>query len=433
MRKRVVVTGLGPVTPIGIGKKAYWESLLEGKSGAKNIHFEGWDMDQYPCQVACPIDGFSLTDYLHKNKDFRYLGRTSEFAMAATRLALEDAGFNLDVVEIEKGRRTYVVQNTDPVSIGCILGIGAQNMDLCEKWYRQFLKHNGPKRVSPFALPHVQICAVPVNVTMTFGIKGIACSVSTACASANHAIIEAYKQLLLGEEKIMVAGGADACITPFVFGGFVSMNAMSKRNDDPEKASRPFDRDRDGFVMGEGSGIVILEELNHALERGAHIYCELSGYGASSDAYHIAAPDPRPNMQTQAMKDAMKRARVSPEEIDYINAHGTSTPLNDPIETLAIKNALGNAAKTVAISSTKSMTGHLIGASGGIETIATALMIENSRIHATINLENPGEGCDLFYVPQKPIRKDIRKAINNSFGFGGQNASLLFSRYDSSS
>ncbi|MFO7600764.1 MAG: beta-ketoacyl-ACP synthase II [Candidatus Desulfacyla sp.] len=431
MRKRVVVTGLGPVTPIGIGKKAYWESLLEGKSGAKNIHFEGCEMDQYPCRVACPIDGFSLTDYLHKNKDFKYLGRTSEFAMAATRLALEDAGFELDAVEIEKGRRTYVVQKTNPVSIGCILGIGAQNMDLCEKWHRQFLKHNGPKRVSPFALPHVQICSVPVNVTMTFGIKGIACSVSTACASANHAIIEAYKQILLGEEKIMVAGGADACITPFVFGGFVAMNAMSKRNDDPEKASRPFDRDRDGFVMGEGSGIIILEELNHALERGAHIYCELSGYGASSDAYHIAAPNPEPDMQSQAMKDAMKRARVSPEEIDYINAHGTSTPLNDPIETLAIKNALGNAAKDVAISSTKAMTGHLIGASGGIETIATALMIENGRIHATINLENPGEGCDLFYVPQKPIRKDIRNAITNSFGFGGQNASLLFSRYDS--
>ena len=431
MQKRVAITGLGPVTPIGIGKKAYWESLFAGKSGAKNIHFQGWEMDQYPCQVACPIDDFSLTDYLHRNKDFRYLGRTSEFAMAATRLALEDAGFTLDVVELEKGRHTYAVKETDPVNIGCILGIGAQNMDLCEKWYRQFLKHNGPRRVSPFALPHVQICAVPVNITMTFGIKGIACSVSTACASANHAIIEAYKQILLGEEKIMVTGGADACITPFVFGGFVSMNAMSKRNDAPEKASRPFDRDRDGFVMGEGSGIIILEELNHALDRGAHIYCELSGYGASSDAYHIAAPEPEPEMQARAMTDAMKRAGAVPEEIDYINAHGTATTLNDPVETLAIKKALGNAAKDVAISSTKSMTGHLIGASGGIETIATALMIENKMIHATINLENPDKACDLFYVPQKPIHRDIRKAINNSFGFGGQNASLLLNRYDS--
>jgi 3-oxoacyl-[acyl-carrier-protein] synthase II len=430
MAKRAVITGLGPVTPIGIGKNAYWESLMDGRSGAKHIEFEGWEMDQYPCQVACPIDGFSLTDYLHRNKDFRYLGRTSEFAMAATRLALEDAGFTLDAVEPEKGRRTYVVENMNPVNIGCILGIGAQNMDLCEKWYRQFLKHNGPKRVSPFALPHVQICAVPVNVTMAFGIKGIACSVSTACASANHAIIEAYKQILLGEEKIMVTGGADACITPFVFGGFVSMNAMSKRNEAPEKASRPFDRDRDGFVMGEGAGIIVLEELDHAMERGAHIYCELSGFGASSDAYHIAAPDPEPDMQAQAMKDAMKRGRAAPEEIDYINAHGTSTALNDPAETLAIKKALGKAAKEVAISSTKSMTGHLIGASGGIETIATALMVERGEIHATINLENPDEDCDLFYVPQKPIRKEIGKAINNSFGFGGQNASLLLSRYE---
>lgn len=430
MRKRVVITGLGPITPIGTGKEAFWKSLMAGKSGAKMIQFEGCEMDQYASQIACPVDGFSLTDFMHRNKDFRYLGRTSEFAMAATRIALEDAGFTLDAIEREKGRRTYGVKDVNPGSMGVILGIGAQNMDLCEKWHRQFLKYNGPKRVSPFALPHVQICSVPVNVTMAFGIKGIACSVSTACASANHAIIEAYKQILLGDEKIMVTGGADACITPFVFGGFVSMNAMSRRNDEPEKASRPFDRDRDGFVMGEGSGIIILEELDHALDRGAHIYCELSGYGATSDAYHIAAPDPEPEMQAQAMKDAMKRARVVPEEIDYINAHGTSTALNDPAETLAIKKALGKAAETVPISSTKSMTGHLIGASGGIETIATALMIEKGSIHATINLENPGEGCDLFYVPQKPIRKDISKAINNSFGFGGQNASLLLNRYD---
>ena len=430
MRKRAVITGLGPVTPIGIGKEAFWKSLMAGKSGAKKIQFEGCEMVQYASRIACPIDGFSLTDFMAKNKDFRYLGRTSEFAMAGSRLALEDAGFALDSVERDKGRRAYVVKHVNPGSMGVILGIGTQDMDLCEKWHRQFLKHRGPKRVSPFALPHVQICAVPVNVTLAFGIKGIACSVSTACASANHAIIEAYKQILLGEEKIMVTGGADACITPYVFGGFVAMNAMSKRNDEPEKASRPFDKDRDGFVMGEGSGIIILEELEHALDRGAHIYCELSGYGATSDAYHIAAPDPEAEMQAQAMKDAMKRARVVPEEIDYINAHGTSTTLNDPAETLAIKKALGRAASTVPISSTKSMTGHLIGASGGIEAIATALTIEKRRIHATINLETPGEGCDLFYVPKEPIRRDILKAINNSFGFGGQNASLLFNRYD---
>jgi len=251
MRKRVVITGLGPLTPIGIGKEAFWESLIAGKSGAKKIQFESCDMDQFNSQIACTIDSFSLTDFLRKRKDFRYLGRTSAFAMAATKVALEDAGLELDYLEGEKGQGTYTVKRIHPGKIGVILGVGAQNMDLCEKWFRQFLKHKGPKRVSPFGLPHVQICSVPVNVTMAFGIKGIACSVSTACASSNHAMIEAYKQILSGEEKIMVTGGADACITPFVFGGFVAMNAMSRRNDAPEKASRPFDKERDGFVMGE--------------------------------------------------------------------------------------------------------------------------------------------------------------------------------------
>ena len=430
MRKRVVITGLGPITPIGIGKEAFWESLIAGRSGAKKIQFEGCDMDQYTSQIACRVDSFSLTDFLRKKKDFRYLGRTSALAMAATKLAFEDAGLDLDYIEGKKGQGAYIVKHIHPGKIGVILGVGAQNMDLCEKWHRQFLKHNGPKRVSPFALPHVQICSVPVNVTMAFGIKGIACSVSTACASANHAMIAAYKQILLGEEEIMITGGADACITPFVFGGFVSMNAMSRQNDAPEKASRPFDRDRDGFVMGEGAGIVVLEELDHARNRGAHIYCELSGYGATSDAYHIAAPDPDGELQAQAMINALKSAHTSPEEIDYINAHGTSTPLNDPAETLAIKKALGPRAHHVAISSTKSMTGHLIGAAGGIEIIATALMTEKGRIHPTINLENPGDGCDLFYVPQKPIDMEIGKAISNNFGFGGQNASILTSRYD---
>ena len=430
MRKRVVITGLGPITPIGIGKEAFWESLIAGKSGAKKIQFERCDMDQYSSQIACTVDSFSLTDFLRKRKDFRYLGRTSAFAMAATRLALEDAGLELDYLEGERGQGAYTLKHVHPGKMGVILGVGVQNMDLSEKWYRQFLKYKGPKRISPFALPHVQICSVPVTVTMAFGIKGIASSISTACASANHAMIEAYKQILLGEEEIMVTGGADACITPFVFGGFVSMNAMSRKNDAPEKASRPFDKERDGFVMGEGAGIVVLEELDHARNRGAHIYCELSGYGATSDAYHIAAPDPEGEMQARAIKNALKTAHTSPEEIDYINAHGTSTLLNDPIETLAIKKALGRAASQVAISSTKSMTGHLIGASGGIEMIATALMMERGEIHPTINLENPGDGCDLFYVPQKPIYKEIEKAISNSFGFGGQNASILLSRYD---
>ncbi|MCP4666192.1 MAG: beta-ketoacyl-[acyl-carrier-protein] synthase II, partial [Deltaproteobacteria bacterium] len=231
------------------------------------------------------------------------------------------------------------------------------------------------------------------NVSKKFSMKGACLEVSSACASAVHAFIEAYKQILFGEEDMMVTGGAEACITPLVFGGFVSLNAMSRRNDAPEKASRPFDRDRDGFVMGEGAGIIIIEELAHALDRGARIYCEITGYGSTSDAYHIVAPDPDAAMQAKAMGDALRTAGASPEEVDYINAHGTSTPLNDPIETLAIKKAFGNAAYGIPVSSTKSMTGHLIGASGGVELIATALMIHQGKIHPTINLETPGEGC----------------------------------------
>jgi len=429
MRKRVVITGLGPLTPIGIGKEAFWESLIAGKSGAKKIQFESCDMDQFNSQIACTIDSFSLTDFLRKRKDFRYLGRTSAFAMAATKVALEDAGLELDYLEGKRSRNLYRKAYSSRQD-WVILGVGAQNMDLCEKWFRQFLKHKGPKTGFTFWLyPHVQICSVPVNVTMAFGIKGIACSVSTACASSNHAMIEAYKQILSGEEKIMVTGGADACITPFVFGGFVAMNAMSRRNDAPEKASRPFDKERDGFVMGEVQESLFWKSWIMP-ETAMHIStANYQAMGPRRTLTTFAAPDPDGEC-SPAMKNALKTAHTSPEEIDYINAHGTSTLLNDPIETLAIKKTLGRAANQVAISSTKSMTGHLIGASGGIEMIATALMMERGKIHPTINLENPGEGCDLFYVPQKPIAKEIGKAINNSFGFGGQNASILLSRYD---
>ena len=339
-----------------------------------------------------------------------------------TRVALEDAGFTLEPVVVERGPKSYVIKEENSSNVGVILGVGSQNMDLCEKSFYRFVKSNGPGRVSPFALPHAQICAVAVNVTVKFGIKGGAFNVSTACASSNHAIIQAYKQILSGDEKVIVTGGADACITPFVFGGFVALNAMSTRNDEPRKASRPFDRDRDGFVMGEGAGIIILEELEHALERGAKIYCEMTGYGATSDAYHITVPDPGGEMQARAMQDALKRAGTAPEEIDYINAHGTSTALNDPVETTAIKNALGKHAYNVPISSTKSMAGHLIGGSGGIEAIATALMFERKKIHPTINLDHPAEGCDLDYVPNEAREKTITKAISNSFGFRGQNA-----------
>ena len=429
MKKRVVITGVGPVTPIGTGKEEYWNALISGKCGAKKINFEDYDMSQYSARIACPIESFSLADVIEKSKDFKYLGRTSQFALAGTKLALDDAGFELDYVEKGRAQGDYLIKTIDSERMGIILGIGGENMDLCEKYHKKFIECNGPKKISPFALPHTQICAVLVNVSKKFGIKGTTMNVSTACASATHAIIEAYKQIIIGEETLMVTGGAEACITPYVFGGFDALNAMSKRNDEPEKASRPFDKDRDGFVMGEGAGIVILEELSHALERGAHIYCEMKGYGSTSDAYHITAPDPSADMQAKAIRDALKTAGAFPEEIDYINAHGTSTPLNDPIETLAIKKAFGDHAYNTLISSTKSMLGHLIGGSGGVEVIATALMIERGRIHPTINLDTPGEGCDLNYVPNKAIERQIQKAIKESFGFGGQNAAILLERY----
>jgi 3-oxoacyl-[acyl-carrier-protein] synthase II len=429
MKKRVVITGLGPVSPIGTGKEAFWEALISGRSGARRIRFEQYDMEQYGSQIACTVEGFSLTDFIEKSKDLKYLGRTSEFALAGTKLALQDAGFELQFMKEDRSGR-YTIRGMDLEKTGVIIGAGGENMDLAEKWFRNFLRHNGPKRLSPFALPHAIVSSVPVVVSIKYGLKGTSFVVPSACASSNHALIEAYKQILIGDEKVMISGGAEACITPFVFGGFDALNAMSKRNDEPEKGSRPFDKDRDGFVMGEGSGIIVLEELDHALERGAHIYCELTGYGTTSDAYHITAPDPNAEMQAKAMKEALKRAGSAPEEIDYINAHGTSTPMNDVTETVAIKKALGQQAYQVPISSTKSMTGHLIGGAGGIEAVATALSIERGIVHATINLDAPGEDCDLNYVPNKAIERPVRKAISNGFGFGGLNAVIVLERFE---
>jgi 3-oxoacyl-[acyl-carrier-protein] synthase II len=385
-------------------------------------------MEQYGSQIACTVEGFSVTDFIEKSKDLKYLGRTSEFALAGTKLALQDAGFELQFMKEDRSGR-YTIRGMDVEKTGVIIGAGGENMDLAEKWFRNFLRHDGPKRLSPFALPHAIVSSVPVVVSIKYGLKGTSFVVPSACASSNHALIEAYKQILIGDETVMISGGAEACITPFVFGGFDALNAMSKRNDEPEKGSRPFDKDRDGFVMGEGAGIIVLEELDHALERGAHIYCELTGYGTTSDAYHITAPDPDAEMQAKAMKEALKRAGAAPEEIDYINAHGTSTPMNDVTETVAIKKALGKQAYQVPISSTKSMTGHLIGGAGGIEAVATALSIERGMVHATINLDAPGEDCDLNYVPHDPIERPVKKALSNGFGFGGLNAVILLERF----
>jgi len=373
---------------------------------------------------------FSLLDFIEKSKELRYVGRTSQFALAGAMLALLDAGFELETTHERKGQTNYHVKGVDERRIGAIIGAGGENMDLCEQYHKKFLEYRGPKRISPFALPYVIVSSVPALVAGKFGIKGKSLAVSSACASSTHAIMEAYLEISAGRADVMVTGGADACITPYVFAGFDALGAMSKRNDEPAKASRPFDRDRDGFVMGEGAGIVVIEELNHALNRGAHIYCEITGMGATSDAYHIAAPHEGGESLAKAIKDAMDMAGMGPGEVDYINAHGTSTPANDSVESLAIKMVLGKQAYKVPVSSTKSMIGHLIGGAGGIELIATALTIERGMIHPTINLENPGEGCDLDYVPQKAIQRPVANALTINAGFGGFNAVLALKRYD---
>ncbi len=427
--KRIVITGIGPITPIGVGKDEYLEALLAGKSGAKRINFEDYDMEQYRSRIACPINGFELSDFLEKCKDFKRLGRTSKLAMAATKLALDDAGFNLEVIDRGKGKIDYRVKDIDPYEIGAIIGTGGENMDICEPYFRKFLEHMGPRRISPFGLPHTIVSSVPANVSNKFNIKGKCLTVASACASGVHATMEAFMQIQFGKESVMITGGAESCITPFVFGGFDALAAMTKRNDEPEKACRPFDKDRDGFLMGEGAGIIVLEELEHALNRGAHIYGEIKGFGASNDAYNIVAPDETGEPLAKAISDALDMAGIGPGEIDYINAHGTSTIYNDVTETRAIKKALGKAAYSVPISSTKSMTGHLIGGAGGIEIIATLLAMESGMIHPTINLDCPDDECDLDYVPHKPIRKSVHKALKINSGFGGFNVVLALSSF----
>jgi 3-oxoacyl-[acyl-carrier-protein] synthase II len=385
-------------------------------------------MGQYSSKIACPISDFSPMDYVENTKDLKHLGRTSQLALVGAKLALEDARLRLGWRDNDGRCGKYFINDIDPERIGVILGAGAENMDLCEKYHERFLAHHGPKRVSPYALPQIIISSVPANISNRFGLMGKMMLVSSACASSTHAVIEAFLQLQLGKEDIILTGGADACITPYIFGGFDVLRAMSTRNGEPEAASRPYDTERDGFVMGEGAGLLVLEDRDHALKRGAHIYCELTGFGATSDATHIVAPDRSGNMLAKAITDAIEMSRVHPAEIDYVNAHGTSTPLNDSAETSALKKSLGEAAYRVPISATKSMTGHLMGGAGGIEIIATALMLERGKIHATLNLERPGDDCDLDYVPKVCRTMSIEKALKISSAFGGYNAALVFQK-----
>jgi 3-oxoacyl-[acyl-carrier-protein] synthase II len=416
---------MGAITPIGIGKDQYWQNLLKGVAGARQLVFSDVEMNQYRSKIAAAVNNFNPYDYISEGKQTKYLGRTSLFALSATKLAIEDAGF-----ELVKDKRQTHISGIDPYKIGVILGTGSGNMEILEEGYKEFIKDRGPKRTSPHALPQQILSAVPANVAMYFLCKGNSYAIPTACSSASQAIGNSFHHLKNGREDIIITGGADCCITPMIFGCFSRMRAMSTRNNEPEKASRPFDRDRDGFVMGEGAGVVILEKLEHALKRNAPIYAEIIGYGMTSDAYHITIPDLEGNSFEQAIEMALKEAEIGPNEIDYINAHGTSTRLNDPIETRAIKTALGNRAYQIPISSTKSMIGHLIGAAGGVEIIATAMTIRDNKVHPTINYENPDPECDLDYVPNEMREIPVKTAMSNSLGFGGFNSVLILRRYE---
>jgi 3-oxoacyl-[acyl-carrier-protein] synthase II len=427
-RKRVVVTGVGPVTPVGIGKAAYWESLVEGRSSFQTIEFPGRDMNQYRSRIGAPIRDFDIYRHIEKTKHTRYLGRTSQFAIAATRLALEDAGLVIQKNENDEEGGQYCLRGIDPFQIGIILGVGVEAMELMELYHEKFMAR-GPRSLSPFGLPNIYLSAITSHVAQCFTLRGTSFAISTACASATHGMVNSFLQIQGGREQLMVTGGADACITPFVYGGFDALRAMSTRNHEPEKACRPFDRERDGFVMAEGAGVLVFEELQHAVQRGAHIYGEVIGFGMTADAFHVTEPDPNGRALAKAITDALRMGGLTPEEVDYINPHGTSTVLNDKVETKVIKDVLGPHAAAIPISSTKSITGHLMGAAGGAEAIVVLLTIEKGMIHPTLNYEFPDPDCDLDYVPHSARKKEVNVGLSISAGFGGVNSAILFKRY----
>ncbi len=441
-KKKIVVTGTGVVTALGCDTETLWSALLAKKSAVKNILFPDVEMDQYSSHVGAPVDTFDILDFFENDKGVKRYGRVTNFALAASRRAIENAGYKFNITRNESGRLSYIIDDPDLTRWGIVLGIGVQNMDICEKYHDLHLKHNGPKKVSPFALPFIPTNTVPAMVTEKFGIRGPSFALSTACSSGTHAILTAVALLQNGLIDAVVAGGADACMTPYVFGGFDAMRAISSRNDDPDTASRPFDKNRDGFVMGEGCGILIIETEDHAKKRGAKILAEVAGGAMTSDAFHITIPDPEGTSAIAMLKTAMEQAGVSKDEIGYINAHGTSTPLNDPTESYVIKKVFGDRAYKIPVSSTKSMLGHTIGGSGGIEAIVGIKTILTGTIHPTRNLVDPDidfvdpkypdldKRCDLDYVPNEPRRKTVDVVLSESFGFGGHDSAVIIKRYE---
>jgi len=412
MRRRVVVTGLGLVSPLGTGVQSNWEALCAGRSGIGPI--TKFDVSAFPTQIAGEIKDFRSEDFMDKQQ-IRRFDIFIHYAMASARMAMDESGLKIN--------------SSNKNRVGCVTGSGLGGLTMLEHCHNILLE-KGPRRLSPFFIPGIIANMVPGQIAIEFGVKGPNMSIETACASGSHAVGEAFKMIRDGTSDAMITGGTEAVITPLGLGGFCSMRALSTRNHEPEKASRPFDLDRDGFVMGEGAGILILEELNQALERGATIYAEVGGYGLSGDAYHITAPEPDGGGAISCMTMALEDAGLKPENIDYINAHGTSTKLNDISENKAIKDVFGEHAHKLAISSTKSMTGHLLGAAGGVETIYTVLTIKHETIPPTINYETPDPECDLDYVPNKARPASINYALSNSFGFGGTNGALVFKRFE---
>ena len=412
MKKRVVITGLGCVTPVGTGKDDFWVNIKSGVSGIDKI--TRFDYTNYQTQIAGEVKDFTPEDYISK-KELKKMDRFTQFAMVASKLAVADSELDLD--SVDKNRMGTVIGT----GIGGVETIEAQHKNLLEK---------GNRRVSPFFIPMMIGNMAAGQVAIEFGAKGPSTNICTACASGTNSVGDAFKIIQRGDADIIIAGGTEAAVTEFAVAGFCNMKAMSTNNDNPKKASRPFDKDRDGFVMGEGCGILILEELESAIKRNAKIYAEVVGYGMTSDAYHITTPAENGEGAARSMQVAINDAGINPNQIDYINAHGTSTYYNDLYETMAIKSVFGEDAKNVSISSTKSMTGHLLGASGAIEAIVCALAIKENFVPPTINLENTGEEMDLDYTPNKGKERTINYALSNSLGFGGHNATLVFKKYE---
>lgn len=410
-RRRVVVTGVGLVSPLGVGTAANWQALLEGKSGIGPI--TRFDAKDYPARIAGEVHGFDPLDYTDK-KEIKKSDLFIHFALAATRFALEDAGLTIDEGNADR--------------VGVIIGSGIGGLPIIESTHTILLER-GPGRVSPFFIPALIVNMAAGQVSIRYGARGPNTAPATACTTGLHAVGDAFRLIQNGEADAMIAGGTEAVITPLAVAGFCSMRALSTRNDEPQRASRPWDADRDGFVMSEGSGIVVLEELESALSRGAPIYAEVAGYGMSADAYHLSAPHPEGRGAVLCMRAAMKDAGVPLESVGYINAHGTSTTLGDLSEVYAIKQVFGEHAYKLAVSSTKSSTGHLLGAAGGLESGILALAIREQTLPPTINLDHPGEGCDLDFVPNQARKAALDVAITNSFGFGGTNASVVMKRY----